>query len=379
MKTEGNILVIDDELGIREGCRRALTPQGFSVETAGNLEEGLQKIQDTSFDLVLLDVMLPDGRGTDLLVPIHEKDPETVAIIVTGYATVELAVEAIKKGAYDFVPKPFDADILLLTVHQGIERRRLALETKRLVAVEKKAEELARMNEEMARLDRYKTQFTSMVAHELRAPIAALQSFLLSILKGYVPPEKQEEILERAVARAEELLDLVNDLLNLAAAREEITPAVAKDLSLAGVLEKLLPPFQSQAVDEGLKFEVNIRQRPSLEAVPEQMEQLWTNLISNAIKYTPEGGEVVITLDEDKGWAIGMVEDTGIGISPEHQTQVFEEFFRTPQAKDHNHLGTGLGLSLARSIVEGHGGSIELVSDLGKGSRFRFRLPLQIS
>ena len=376
MKAEGNILVIDDELGIREGCRRALTPQGFSVETAGNLEEGLQKIQETSFDLVLLDVMLPDGRGTDLLVPIHEKDPETVAIIVTGYATVELAVEAIKKGAYDFVPKPFDTDILLLTVHQGIERRRLALETKRLVAVEKKAEELARVNEEMERLDQYKTHFTLMVAHELRAPIAALQSFLLSILKGYVPPEQQEEILERAVARAQELLDLVNDLLNLAATREEITPAMSKDLSLAEILGKLIPPFQSQAVDEGLKLEVNIRQRPSLDAVPEQMEQLWTNLISNAIKYTPEGGEVVITLDEEKGWAIGTVEDSGIGISPEHQAQVFEEFFRTPQAKDHNHLGTGLGLSLAKRIVEGHGGSIELESELGKGSRFRFRLPL---
>ncbi|MFV9675685.1 MAG: ATP-binding protein [Anaerolineales bacterium] len=376
MKAEGNILVIDDELGIREGCRRALTPQGFSVETAGNLEEGLQKIQETSFDLVLLDVMLPDGRGTDLLVPIHEKDPETVAIIVTGYATVELAVEAIKKGAYDFVPKPFDTDILLLTVHQGIERRRLALETKRLQAIEKEAENLARVNEEMERLDQYKTHFTLMVAHELRAPIAALQSFLLSILKGYVPLEQQEEILERAVARSQELLDLVNDLLNLAAAREEITPAMSKDLSLAEVLEKLMPPFQSQAVDAGLKLEVNIRQRPSLDAVPEQMEQLWTNLISNAIKYTPEGGEVVITLDEDKGWAIGTVEDSGIGISPEHQAQIFEEFFRTPQAKDHNHLGTGLGLSLAKRIVEGHGGSIELESDLGKGSRFLFRLPL---
>jgi len=268
MKTEGNILVIDDELGIREGCRRALTPQGFSVETAGNFKEGLQKIQETIFDLVLLDVMLPDGRGTDLLIPIHEKDPETVAIIVTGYATVELAVEAIKKGAYDFVPKPFDTDILLLTVHQGIERRQLALETKRLQAIEREAEDLARVNEEMERLDQYKTHFTLMVAHELRAPIAALQSFLLSILKGYVPPEQQEEILERAVARSHELLDLVNDLLNLAAAREEITPEMSKDLSLADVLEKLIPPFQSQAVDEGLKLEVNIRQRPSLEAVP---------------------------------------------------------------------------------------------------------------
>ena len=379
MKTEGNILVVDDELGIREGCRRALTPQGFSVDTAGNLEEGLQKIQETSFDLVLLDVMLPDGRGTDLLIPIHEKDPETVAIIITGYATIELAVEAIKKGAYDFVPKPFDTDILLLTVRQGIERRRLALETKRLAAIEKEAENLARVNEEMKRLDRYKTHFTLMVAHELRAPISALQSFLLSIHKGYVPPDQQEEILGRAVARAQELLDRVNDLLDLAAAREEITPTMLKDLSLADVLEKIIPLFQSQAVEEGLKLEVNIRKRPRLEAVPEQIEQLWTNLISNAIKYTPEGGQVVITLDENKGWATGTVEDSGIGIPLEFQAQIFEEFFRTPQAKEHHHLGTGLGLSLAKRIVEGHGGSIEMESDLGKGSRFQFRLPLSMS
>ncbi|MCJ7567983.1 MAG: ATP-binding protein [Anaerolineales bacterium] len=379
MKTEGNILVIDDELGIREGCRRALTPQGFSVETAGNIEEGLKKIQEDNFDLVLLDVMLPDGRGTDLLIPIHEKDPETVAIIITGYATIELAVEAIKKGAYDFVPKPFDTDILLLTVRQGIERRRLALETKRLAAIEKEAENLARVNEEMKRLDRYKTHFTLMVAHELRAPISALQSFLLSIHKGYVPPDQQEEILGRAVARAQELLDRVNDLLDLAAAREEITPIMLKDLSLADVLEKIIPLFQSQAVEEGLKLEVNIRKRPRLEAVPEQIEQLWTNLISNAIKYTPDGGQVVITLDENKGWATGTVEDSGIGISPEHQDLIFEEFFRTPQAKAHNHLGTGLGLSLAKRIVEGHGGSIEMESELGKGSRFQFRLPLSMS
>ncbi|MGD8857659.1 MAG: response regulator, partial [Chloroflexota bacterium] len=126
------ILVIDDELGIRQGCRRVLAPQGFQVETAASLQEGLAQLRSAQFDLVLLDVMMPDGRGFDLLGPIHEQDPDTIAIIITGYATVELAVEAIKAGAYDFIAKPFTPDVLLHAVNQGLERRRLSLSARRL-------------------------------------------------------------------------------------------------------------------------------------------------------------------------------------------------------------------------------------------------------
>jgi len=217
-EAKSNILVIDDELGIREGCRRALEPEGFTVETAATIQEGRRKIQEGDFDLVLLDVMMPDGRGIDLLGPIYEKDPDTVCVIITGYATVELAVEAIKRGAYDFISKPFTADLLLMTVNQGLERRRLSLEAKRLQAIEQEAVELARAKEEMERLDKFKTAFTLTVAHELRAPVTALQSFLLAMLKGYVSPDQQQDILQRAIERTQELLDLVDDLLNLAVA-----------------------------------------------------------------------------------------------------------------------------------------------------------------
>src|SRR3972149_7931661 len=113
------ILVIDDEEGIRQGCMRALGSQGFQVETAGTLAEGRRLIELAQFDLVRLDVMLPDGQGTALLKPIRARDPETVSVIITGFATVELAVDAIKQGAYGFISKPFDTDMLLLTVNQG--------------------------------------------------------------------------------------------------------------------------------------------------------------------------------------------------------------------------------------------------------------------
>jgi DNA-binding response OmpR family regulator len=224
-KSLGRILVIDDELGIREGCRRTLEPEGYTVDTASTGYEGLRRVKEEPFDLVLLDVVMPDVRGIELLGPIHEQDPDIVCVIVTGYATVELAVQAIKAGAYDFLSKPFSSDLLLLAVRQGLERRQLSLEAKRLQALEQEAAKLARAKEELERLDRFKTTFILTVTHELRAPLTGLQSFLLALLKGYIPPERQKEILQRAVERAQELLDMVNDLLKLAAAggEEEIT------------------------------------------------------------------------------------------------------------------------------------------------------------
>jgi two-component system sensor histidine kinase/response regulator len=374
METQGRILVIDDELGIREGCRRALEPEGYTVELATTGQEGLRRLREQPFDLVLLDVVMPDVRGVDLLDPIHEQDPDTVCIIITGYATVELAVQAIKAGAYDFLSKPFTSDLLLMAVHQGLERRKLSLEAKRLEILEQEAAELTRAKEELERLDRFKTTFMLTVAHELRAPLTALQSFLIAIQQGYIPPDQQEQILQRAVERAQELLDMVNDLLKLAAVKGE-EMGKRELLSLAEVLEKVFALLKVQADAKGVTCTLEIRQRPMVKAHLDQMTQLWTNLISNAIRYTPPDGRITIILEERDGWATGVVQDTGIGIAPEDQDRIFEEFYRTPQAKEIEPHGTGLGLPLVKRIVDGHGGTIEVKSELGRGSQFTFRLP----
>lgn len=378
VEAQERILVIDDELGLLEGCRRALEPEGYIVETAATGQEGLRQIQEKAFDLILLDVVLPDVRGIDLLDPIYEKDPDLVCIIITGYATVELAVEAIKRGAYDFIAKPFTTDVLLMTVSQGLERRRLSLETKRIQALEQEAAELVRAKEELERLDRFKTVFTLTVAHELRAPLTALQSFLVALLKGYIPPDEQEETLQLAIERSGELLILVDDLLKLAAVKGEEEMRKREILSLADILEKVFSMLQAQADEKKIAYNLEIHQRPLVEANPDQMTQLWTNLISNGIKYTPAGGKVRVTLGEQEGWAVGTVEDTGIGIASEDQARIFEEFYRTSQAKEMDPRGTGLGLPLVKRVLEGHGGMIEVESELGKGSRFTFRLPAVI-
>lgn len=376
MNEPPRILVIDDEEGIRAGCRRALEPEGYIVETAATGQEGLRRFREGNFDLVLIDVLLPDMRGVDLLAPILEKDPDVVCVVITGYATVELAVQAIRSGAYDFLSKPFTADVLRMTVAQGLERRRLTLEARRLQKIEEEARELARAKEELERLDRFKTTFMLMVAHELRAPLNALQSFLWAILKGYIPPEEQQEVLGRAVQRVQELLDLVDDLLKLAAAKSEKGLEKREPVSLADVLEKVALLFRKEAEAKGLSWAVEIGARPIVRADPDQMAQVWSNLISNAVKYTPKGGRVRVALEERDGWAIGTVEDSGIGIPPQDLGRIFEEFYRTPQAKEIAPRGTGLGLPLVKQILEAHGGSITVTSRVGRGSRFVFRLPV---
>jgi len=371
----GHILVIDDELGIREGCRRVLVPAGHAVEVAATGSEGLRRIQEQRFDLVLLDVVMPDVRGVEILGPIHEQDPDIICIIITGYATVELAVQAIKAGAYDFLSKPFTSEALLMTVRQGLERRQLSLQAKRLQAIEQQAAELERDKEELERLDRFKSTFMLTVAHELRAPLTALQSFLLALREGFISVDQQGLILQRATERGQELLDMVNDLLKIAAVKGEEEIRRREIFCLADVLEKVFPLLKVQAEEKGLACILTVRRRPHISGHPDQMAQLWTNLISNAIKYTLPGGQIQVVLDERDGWAMGTVQDTGIGIAPEDQSRIFEEFCRTPQARKLEPHGTGLGLSLVKRILDGHGGSIEVESTPGKGSRFAFRLP----
>jgi signal transduction histidine kinase len=145
---------------------------------------------------------------------------------------------------------------------------------------------------------------------------------------------------------------------------------------LADVLEKVLALLKAYADEKRITCVLDIRQCPWVKAQPDQMSQLWTNLISNAIKYTYPGGRVRITLEEQEGWAVGTVEDTGIGIAVEDQDKIFDEFHRTSQAKEMEPRGTGLGLPLVKRIAQGHGGTIKVHSVLGEGSRFVFRLPI---
>lgn len=374
--SQANILVIDDEPGIREGCRRALAPHGFGVETAENGEIGLSKVRLGHFDLVLLDIMMPGISGIDLISLIHEHDPEIVCIIITGYATVELAVRAIKQGAYDFLTKPFSTDDLLLVVNQALERRRLSLEAKRLQTIEIEAQRLAEEKAKLEELDRAKVAFIRLVTHELQAPLSAIMTYLDLILNGYIPPEQEREYLEKSLERAKEQLALINDLLEFGKLKELKTLSKQERLQAEDVLRKVLQELEPQAGEKGLSLTVEIA--PDLAPVflaADQMKSIWSNLISNAIKYTPAQGSISIRLSQDDSRIVGEVADTGIGIPEEAKGNLFSEFFRARNAKELNIPGTGLGLAIVKQIVEKAGGEISVESEMGKGSKFTFYLP----
>ena len=373
------ILVIDDEEGIRQGCARALGSQGFQVETAGTLAEGRRLIELAHFDLVLLDVMLPDGQGTALLKPIRARDPETVSVIITGFATVELAVDAIKQGAYDFISKPFDTDLLLLTVNQGLEKRRLSLETRRLLGMEQEAARLARDKQEMERLDQFKSAFMLTVAHELRSPVAAAQSLLRTMLRGLAGElnEQQREILRRVEVRHGQLLELINDLLSLAASKTYDPDQPLQPVSLSLAVRRVLDGFALQAQEKGVQILTpNLTTDLVVQASDDGLNKVLANLIGNAVKYTPSGGQVEVGVRRQGNLAEVSVTDTGIGISAEELPRLGTEFFRAQSAKRAEIPGTGLGLSIVSEQLRRFGGTLEITSTPGKGSTFAARLPL---
>jgi len=370
--TTGRILVIDDEVGMRQGCQRALAPAGHTVDTAENMASGLRKARSNNYDLYLLDVMLPDGSGLDLVGPLLEQDPNAICIIITGFGSIEMAVEAVRCGAYDFLSKPFTSDELLVAVDQGLERRRLK-------AIEAQALKLKRAKEELERLDEVKSQLMLKVAHELRAPTAAVQSYINLILAGYVAQNELKPTLSRVQERLQEMLDLIADLLELSLlkqTRDRFTDK-ASPQDMAHILREVCDLLREQATEKKQSFQVDILDHPTIVAERDHLKQIWMNLISNAIKYTPEGGRVAVRLQKVDDGLIGVVEDSGMGIAEKDMPNLFQEFFRTDEAKASGQIGTGLGLSIVKQIIDAYGGEIKVTSRPGQGSRFTFMLPLK--
>lgn len=369
-KQKQRIFVVDDEAGMREGCRRALTSAGYAVQAAADLTSARDLLRTESFDTYLLDVMLPDGSGLDLLAEILQRDPHAVCIIITGFGSIEMAVEAVREGAYNFLSKPFTSDELLMAVEQGLEHRRLK-------EIEQEAKDLIHAQKEMERLDEVKSQLMLKVAHELRAPVAAVQSYINLITAGYVAQNEMKPTLKRVQERLQEMLDLIADLLELARlkqARDHVI-AEASPQDVAQILKEVVDLLRELAQEKRQSFQLDIISHPVMTANRDHLKQIWTNLISNAIKYTPEGGRVAVTLQGNDEKVIGVVEDTGIGIAEKDLPRLFQDFFRTDEAKASGAIGTGLGLSIVKQIVDSYGGEIKVTSKPGQGSRFTFVLP----
>ncbi len=246
-------------------------------------------------------------------------------------------------------------------------------------SLKKQKEKLEIKNLELEELDSSKTQFLYRVEHELKAPIGALSSLLSVVIRGYtsVSEEKKKDFLNRAFNRVGVMKELVTDLLSLSRINERSFKLEKQSLNLLEIIEHTISDLERYA--EKNKIEVNSELDPLIPPILADRSailEIVQNLVQNGIKYTIEGGKVNLGLSREGDFVKFMVEDTGIGISEEDLGRIFEEFFRTSNAKAFEE-GSGLGLSLVKRMVEQHGGTIELASKLNVGTTFTVRLPLQ--
>jgi len=241
---------------------------------------------------------------------------------------------------------------------------------------ELRAAELSRLNARLQELDRTRSLFMRLVTHELRAPVAAIQSYLRLILDGYVPEERLHEIIAKAEQRARDQLELIGDLLDLARLQEPKDEKEVEPTDLVAILHDVLDMMQARLQDKGLHLEVSLEPDiPPVAASKEHVKQVWINLISNAIKYTPSGGHITVMVECEGDMVRGAVKDTGIGISPEEQERIFDTFYRTEAAKAMERHGTGLGLTIVKGIMERYKGRVWVESQVGQGSTFYFEFP----
>ncbi len=349
MNEPPKILVVDDEEAIRDSCRQALSKDGYRVESAENGQSGLQKIKESQPDLVLFDLKMPGMSGMELLEEIGRINANIISIVITGYATIESAVEAMKRNAYDFLPKPFSPDQLRIVIERGLERRRLTAESERL----RREKEMMQEN------------FVTLVSHQLRSPLTSVKQYFGVINEGFAGEvtDKQKELIEKAAGKIDRLLELINDWLDMTRVEagrivENFEPVSLTPI-LSEILEELKPGHNHTLIDGD----------------PKCLKEAISNLVSNGINYNRERGTVTINQKTKEDEVIVEVSDTGIGISQEHLPFIFEEFFRVKNRETQHIPGTGLGLPIAKKIIEAHKGRVKVASELGRGTTFSILLP----
>jgi len=359
---KATILVIDDEESMRDSCCQVLAKNGYRVETADDGNTGLRKVGQLKPDLALVDLKMPGLSGMELLEKIEDIDPNIVSVVITGYATIESAVEAMKRNAYDFLPKPFTPDQLRIVISRGLERRRLTLESARL----QREKEVMREN------------FITLASHQLRSPLASAKQYLVVILAGFAGDvaNKQKQMVEKASKYIDELLQLISDWLDMsrieAGKLTEQFESVAVDAVVSESVELLKPLAEAKNVTLETHFCDGL---PAVQGNRESLKQAFTNLLSNAINYNKERGTVTVSTTEQDDCLVVDVSDTGIGISQENVSFIFDQFFRVKAKETRGITGSGLGLPIAKRIIEAHNGSIKVVSELGKGTTFSIFLP----
>jgi two-component system, sensor histidine kinase and response regulator len=356
------VLVIDDDEVMLLSCRRVLERDGYQVDTFDTGQEGIAQLEALQPQLLLVDLKMPEFDGLQVIERVRGMDPEIVIAVITGYATIATAVDAMKAGAYDFLPKPFTPDELRLVVKRGCERWQLAHESRRL-------------RQEKAAAER---RIATFLSHQLKSPLAAASQCLdvLTFTSGDGLPAGAAGWIARARARLDEMLSMIDDWLLLAQVeRGSLSgPDRSADLAstVASVVKAAAPHAEHAQVCVGTDVAADL---PPVCGESVSIATVLSNLLINGIKYNRRGGRVEVRAARDGDGVRVEVADTGLGIPADSLPRIFEEFYRVG-GQASGIPGTGLGLAICRRIVNDLGGTIAVASTPGTGSTFTVRLPL---
>jgi DNA-binding response OmpR family regulator len=358
------VLVIDDEAGLRDMLVFGLTDRGYHVVPVPSGEEGIEKARHENFDLMVCDIMMPGKSGVEVLKEIKTIQPDIEVVMATGYATLETAVESMKQGAFDYIPKPYGLDQLCVIFEKALERRGLKAQVGKL-----------------QEMNRMKSEFLANMSHELRTPMNAIigyTSLILDRTYGEITP-KQEQGLKRVETNSRNLLQLINNILDLSKLNAGRMQLFKESCRLKEVTDEVLETMECLARERKLTLSAEVPESLTFETDKTKLKQVLINLVGNSVKFTHEGGvtikaEALQTPDRVRLY----VQDTGIGIKDEDLPLLFEEFKQLDASPTREYGGTGLGLAICKKIVELMGGTIQAKSVQGVGTTFTVTLPVEL-
>jgi signal transduction histidine kinase len=361
------VLITDDEPGMRLGVRRVLrdlrieiadiaATAVLEIEEADCGETALEMIAHQPPDILILDHKMPGISGLDVLDQIKDSDGDLLTIMITAYASIETAVRAVKRGAYDFLAKPFTPDELRNTVHKAAVRIILAKQARRL------AEERSQV----------RLQFMRTLSHELQAPLGAVTGYL-DMLQNRLHGDSLAEydpLLRRSQDRLTEMRRLIEDLLAMTTVESRSRQRQLTTLDVQAAVREAMETLSSVAAAQNVDVKLHGDAAITMTADPVELGMIAQNLISNAIKYNRPGGQVHVTVDRNGQTVTISVADTGCGIAEDQLDRLCDEFVRVKTDATRDVSGSGLGLSIVDKVARLYEGEIVINSELGVGSTF---------
>jgi signal transduction histidine kinase len=404
----GSLLVIDDEQSVAITMGAILEMDGYDVAISTSGADAMDKLHESEFDLVLTDLRLDDMDGLAIISELRRVHPETVSIILTGYASFESAIKSLREGAYDYLIKPCDVEELRAVVARGIERRQLGAQLNaRVTELEEANTTIHRMNAELQQrideataelqqrmteleqLDKLKSRFLSMASHELKTPltsISGLAQVLLRRMRRRLEqgrPSDEEwwdeqhghvqrlELLNSQTARLGRLIDELLDVSRIESGKLEFHWA---PVDLATLVSEVAERLQMTTTTHTIQVKLDGVAEP-LVADRDHLEQVLDNLVTNAIKFSPGGGTIRVVLEEVPAAVVLRVSDPGVGIPPSQLEAIFGLFYQAEDPVSRRTGGMGLGLYISKEIVARHGGRIWAESAPNAGSTVSVSLP----